>query len=589
MMKTYSKISINAFLPKSVVGFVIRLLSPLIDRLLGLKKLQALYLKHGFIGLDKQDFSLKMISLLKITIKGEQALLEKVPKTGRFIIVCNHPYGMIEGVIIAYMLSKVRPDTKVVANVGLKILKELQSYFIFTNPLNPKSAINQSALKSCFTHLENEGLLIVFPAGRVSSYQEDKKTICDAPWNRLAASLAIKTKSPVLPVFISGQNSPLFHKLGQIHFRFRLLMLVRELLKMKSKSICFLAHKSITPDQYPHFNSPNHLNDFFRLQCYLSQVQKEDNSAFDQKPNDLIAEVDSQLISPEISALDNKQNLINYHHFSVYYAQPDQIPNTLREITRLRELTFRLQNEGSGQACDTDKFDKTYTHLFVFDHDQKRIVGAYRMGKTDKLLNEGGLASLYLSKVFHFEKSAFNISQPCLELGRSFINPRYQNSFYGLLLLWRGICTFVHQHPQYNILYGTVSLSTTYHPLSISLISKALNKKSHFMHSKEPYQYYKNAELEDYFSKYDVEISQLTQLIQVIEKDKKTLPILVKHYHKMGADFHCLGVDTSFNNTPALLLRVDLKNAPDKLLNLYLGKEKKIEFLNNVKDKSKKD
>lgn len=583
-MTVHSKISINTFLPKSALGFFIGIFSPLIDRLLGLKKLQSLYLKHGFSGLNKQAFSLKLISTLGITINGEKTLLSKIPEKGRFIIVCNHPYGMIEGVIIAYCLTKIRPDTKIVANVGLKIINELQDYFIFTNPLNPKSAINQSALKSCFTHLENEGLLVIFPAGRVSSYQEDKKIICDAPWNRLAASLAIKTKSPVLPLFISGQNSPLFYLLGKIYYRFRLLMLVRELLKLKNHTIDLLANNVITTDQYHHFSSPQHLNDFFRLQCYLNLHKPIDKSVSSVKQDNVIEEVCGILISKELSLLNTKQALLKYHDFSVYYAQHDQIPHTLKEITRLREITFRLLDEGSGNSCDSDEFDKSYTHLFVFDHKKQKIAGSYRIGLTDKLIPNKGASALYLSKVFSFEDTAFNLNRPCLELGRSFISPSYQKSFYGLLLLWRGICAFAHQHPQYRTLYGTVSLSTHYHPLSVSLISKALNKKSAFVKAKAPYLHDEDVELDDYFNKYKVDITQLSLLIQAIEKDKKTLPILAKHYHNMGAQFHCLGIDKQFNNTPGLLLQVDLAHSPDKLLNLYFGKEKKIEYLNYPHD-----
>ena len=582
MAASSSTISIKAFLPTSRLGRFISIFSSLFDRLLGLSKLQQLYLQHGFSGLDKQRFSLKLLSILGITFKGDQTLLSKIPSKGRFIVVCNHPYGMIEGVAIAYLLSTIRPDTKVVANVGLKILKELQDYFIFTNPLNSKSVINQQALKSCFAHLENDGLLVIFPAGRVSTYQDNENEITDAPWNRLSASLAIKTKSPVLPVFISGQNSKLFHQLGRIYFRLRLLMLVRELLKLKNHCIEFSANNPITPDQYHHFKSPQHLNDFFRLQCYLNQHKTEPpTQSLKSKP--LISEVNGDLILDEILQLDQTQTLLNYHHFTVYYSEYEQIPQTLREITRLRELTFRLLNEGSGEECDSDEFDKTYIQLFVFDHKEKKIVGAYRIGRTDKLLKSADKSALYLSNVFQFDKTAFNIKHPCLELGRSFINPDYQKSFYGLLLLWRGICTFAFKHPQYRTLYGTVSLSTHYHPLSITLISKALNKKSSFVKARVPYQHINNTELDNYFNKYKVDITQLSLLIQAVEKDRKTLPILAKHYHKMGAEFHCLGLDAHFNNTPGLLLRVDLPKSPDKLLNLYFGKENKKAYLEYAK------
>ena len=128
----------------------------------------------------------------------------KLPKIGPCIVVCNHPYGMVEGVVIAELLTEFRSDTKVMANVGLKVFKEINDYFIFANPLKAKSAINTSAIKQCFSHIYNDGLLVVFPAGRVSFFQSEKQRITDGEWNPLAVQIANKTGAPILPVFISG-------------------------------------------------------------------------------------------------------------------------------------------------------------------------------------------------------------------------------------------------------------------------------------------------------------------------------------------------------------------------------------------------
>lgn len=577
MNNTPSQISLSYFMPKTMIGKLSNLTTPFLDRLFGIKKLQKLYLNNGFAGLEKQQFTLKLLKVLGVTVEGEDALKKKIPKTGRFIVVCNHPYGMIEGVIIARLLTSIRPDTKVMANIGLTLFKEIQDYFIFANPLNPKSAINQQAIKSCFQHLENDGLLVIFPAGSVSSFQQDKQVICDAPWNRLSASLARKTQTPVLPLFISGQNSDRFHQLGAIYYRFRLMMLVREMLKLKGKTIQLLSNDIVPVSQFEHFKNSQHLNDYFRLQCYLNQ-SKTTKEELTQDLNPIQIEQDSENIKQELDALPAKNILVNYRHFSVYYAQYEQIPYTLKEITRLREITFREQHEGSGLECDKDDFDKTYTHLFVFDHQAEKIVGAYRMGRTDILLKQGGTSALYLSQIFEFKKDAFNLQTPSLELGRSFISPAYQNSFYALLLLWKGICAFVYSHPQYRTLYGTVSLSQKYQALSITLINKTLNQQTTSIQAHHEYKNIHNAEIEDYFKKYKLTLPLLSSLVKGIEEDKKDIPILLKHYHKMGAEFHSLGIDNQFNSTPGFLLSVDLANAPDKLLNLYFGIEEKISY-----------
>ncbi|WP_413700114.1 hypothetical protein ACLKMH_23045 [Psychromonas sp. KJ10-10] len=127
MNNTPSQISLSYFMPKTIVGQLANLVTPLLDRLFGIKKLQKLYLKHDFAGLEKQAFTLKLLKVLGVTVEGEDALINKIPKTGRFIVVCNHPYGMIEGVIIARLLTAIRPDTKVMANIGLTLLRKFKT------------------------------------------------------------------------------------------------------------------------------------------------------------------------------------------------------------------------------------------------------------------------------------------------------------------------------------------------------------------------------------------------------------------------------------------------------------------------------
>ena len=237
-------------------------------------------------------------------------------------------------------------------------------------------------------------------------------------------------------------------------------------------------------------------------------------------------------------------------------------------------MTFRTLNEGSGEPIDTDKYDATYMHLFIFDHKNEEIIGAYRIGLTDVLLASGSSDALYLSQMFNFEDSFVNHQQPCMEMGRSFIIEAHQNSFHGLLLLWKGIGAFVCQHPQYRILYGTVSLSKVYDPRSVSLINEVMVTKTAGVSAKSKFCGKVHPEVIDYIIKHGTSIDELSMLVKALELDEKDIPILLKQYHKLGAKFHCLAMDENFNQTPGLLLSVDLPKAPDKLLKLYLGQGK---------------
>ena len=553
---------------------VIKFLGPLIDRITGLNKLQHLYRQHQFSGLDKQTFSTKLLQVLGVQILGSDNILDKIPEHGRCIVVCNHPYGMIEGIIIANLLTQKRPDTKIMANVGLQVFKEIQDYFIFADPLKPKSPINNVAIKQCFKHLKNDGVLVLFPAGRVSFYQKDQKIISDGDWNRLTVQLMNRTASPILTVFISGTNSKLFHRMGRIYYRFRLLMLAREMLKLDHHTIKLLSTNIMNAEQFSEFKDKKMINDVVRLQCYLNDERYIIPWQIDEQPSvmaELIAPSDKTLMQSELANLSEQQHLLDYRSFSVYYAYQRQAPQCIREITRLREQTFRDENEGSGQSCDTDKFDETYMHLFIFDNKNNEIIGAYRIGLTDQLLKSGDQSSLYLSQMFNFSANFINQQQPCMEMGRSFIVKAHQHSFYGLLLLWKGIGAFVCQNPQYRTLYGTVSLSKLYDPRSITLINKIMVTDTDAVHPKIAFENSIHPELVSFLTKHTVTAEQLSSLVKGIEQDSKDIPILLKQYHKLGAVFHCLGIDGNFNTTPGLLLSVDLPKAPDKLLKLYLG------------------
>jgi putative hemolysin len=572
--KPYSDLRLAAMAPNTFFGTILKLFGPLLDRLLGINKLRTLYESSDLPGLDKQEFSKKLLNTLGVHVVGADKILTKIPQHGRCIVVCNHPYGMIEGVIIAHLLTTFRSDTKIMANVGLKMFKEIKDFFIFANPLKPKAAINISAIKQCFRHVNHNGLLVIFPAGRVSFFQKDKQRITDGDWNRLAINIATKTETPILPVFISGTNSKLFHNMGRIYYRFRLLMLIREMFKLQTHNIALNANNLITIKQLSKFKSIDKMNDFVRLQCYLNDENYftpwlEDDQQISFK--DIIPMADKAVMKTEISELPNEQHLLDFKSFSVYYGYQKQMPLCVQEITRLREITFRTLDEGSGETCDTDRFDATYMHLFIFDNINEEIIGAYRIGQTDLLLKDGDVSQLYLSQMFTFEAEFINQHQPCLEMGRSFIIDAHQKSFYALLLLWRGIGAFVCQNPQYRTMYGTVSLSKVYDPRSVALINEVMVTDSNGVSAKVPFEGVLHPEVKDFLNTQRVELKHLSTLVMAIEKDGKGIPVLLKQYHKLGATFHCTGIDVNFNQTPGLLLSINFPEAPEKLLKIYMG------------------
>ncbi len=119
---------------------------------------------------------------------------------------------------------------------------------------------------------------------------------------------------------------------------------------------------------------------------------------------------------------------------------------------------------------DIDAFDDTYRHLVLWNHTEREVAGAYRFGLTDELLREQGPGGLYTSTLFDFRPGMLESMGPALEMGRSFIVPKYQKSYQPLLLLWRGVAQFVVNNPKYTKLFGCVSISGDYSGISRELI-----------------------------------------------------------------------------------------------------------------------
>lgn len=565
-------ISLANLIPPEKNTLSIRVLVKILDSVLGIRQMDRLYQQQQLAGLDKESFARRLLEVMNISLQGVDEMIAKIPKEGPVVIASNHPFGAIEGVILCLLIGQVRPDMKVLANQGLRLFPELSDYFIFTNPLSEKDPKNGPSIRASLKHVKAGNALLIFPAGRVSYYRAEKGRISEHEWNRVVARLVQSANAQYMPVFVDGKNSPMFYRLGRVYFRLRMLMLARELLNKRNAKVALYAGNSIKASQLDSHQTLDTQAQMCRLLSYAQDPAWRStwpaDKVTDMQP--LAEEAKGNIIEAEITALPAQQHLLDHKDFAVYFGYQSQLPATVAEIARLREKVFREHNEGSGEPLDTDHFDATYTHLFVINRSEKRIIGAYRMGRSDVLLKDGNIDNLYLSRMFRFEPDFVNRTSPSLEMGRSFLIPEYQRSFQGLYLLWRGIGAFVCKFPHYRTLYGTVSLSKLYDPRSVALIQQALVTPTDKVAPYAEFDFAVHPEMKDFAAKHDL-APHLSALLGSIEADGKDIPILAKHYMKLGAKFHCLGIDRNFNDTPGLLLSVDLPAAPEKLLKLYLA------------------
>jgi Acetyltransferase (GNAT) domain len=275
--------------------------------------------------------------------------------------------------------------------------------------------------------------------------------------------------------------------------------------------------------------------------------------------------------------------LIESAGYSVYCAPSAEIPNTLREIGRLREISFREAGEGTGRSLDLDRFDRCYLHLFIWHAKAREIVGAYRLIGTDKIRAR---RDLYTSTLFRFRPGLLENFHPALELGRSFVRPEYQKSAVALLLLWKGIGRFVARNPRYRILFGPVSISREYNPAARDVMVSFLREhcgNPELSALVEPKRQPRARRLTAcdtrLLGSLVADVEELSDVVADLEPDGKGVPVLVRQYLNLGGQLLAFNVDADFSDVVDGLVVVDLRKMPRPLLDRYLGKESAAEFL----------
>lgn len=290
--------------------------------------------------------------------------------------------------------------------------------------------------------------------------------------------------------------------------------------------------------------------------------------------------ISTDLVEREIRALPRDQQLVESGRFVVVQAHEHQIPACVREVGRLREITFRAAGEGTGRSLDLDACDRSYRHLLLFDREASVIAGAYRFAPTDEIVPVFGVEGLYTSTLFRIDPRLFEALGPSLELGRSFVRLEYQRGYAPLLLLWRGLSAFVAANPRYRILFGAVSVSATYAAFSRELLATvlgrppALHPLASFVEPRNPLRPRRGVRSAlDRFGASIEDASDLAAIVSDVEADAKGLPVLLREYLKLGGRLLGWSVDRTFASALDGLIAVDLPHADPRLLGLYMGRE----------------
>ena len=561
-----------------------RSMEGLLERLFSLQHLERLY--RGLApSSNEQEFLRQIFETFNIKYEVDAGELGRIPASGPLVVVANHPFGAIEGVILVAMLAQVRPDVKVVANFVLQRIPELRDRFIAVNPFGGKAATrsNVRPMKEALQWLKQDGCLAVFPAGEVSHLKPGRKAVSDPPWSPSIGRLIQLARAPMQSVYFHGANSLLFQFAGMVHPLLRTALLPRELIRRANATIPIRIGKPIAWQKLKDMDDAKALIDYLRLRTYMLRNTSVPRQVRTMPALDTagvarpIEPVSPEAMLHEVAAIPAHQLLVENGAMQVYYAGAKQIPNVLQEIGRLREVTFRAVGEGTGKAIDLDLYDSFYLHLFIWNQQDEEIVGAYRLGQADRIMAKQGIVGLYSHSLFNYSRQLVGQLNPALELGRSFVRMEYQKSFAPLMLLWKGIGQYVVLNPGYRKLFGPVSISSDYQPLSQQLLveflraNNSLPKLARLVKPRRPFKA-RAAGWHD--GKLQLEsIEGVGDLIAEIEQDEKGVPILLKQYLKLGGQVLEFNVDDRFNNALDGLIMVDLLATERRTLAKYMGRD----------------
>ncbi|MGO3909921.1 lysophospholipid acyltransferase family protein [Huaxiibacter chinensis] len=483
--------------------------------------------------------------------------LEQIPEHGPLVIMANHPTGTLDGLALLYAVSRVRRDVKVVTNRMLTHLEPLSSLFIPVDNIGGKTA--KTAFAQMEQQLHQSGVLIFFPAGEVS--RPTRKGIRDKKWHTGFIKLANKFRAPLLPVHIQAHNSLLFYASTLVSSTLPMLLLMQQMFRRQHSNLPIKIGQQIA---WNSWYSATHSSREMAGQCRQHVIRLGKGLPGLFKTESAIARPeDRATLKRALAQAECLGKTSDGKSIFLWQRNGEEDVPILRELGRLREVAFRAVGEGSGKRRDTDRYDDDYLHLILWDEEDLEIVGAYRFMPTAEQVNKHGFSGLYSHSLFHYDDKMAPILEHGIELGRSFIQPRYWGR-RGLDYLWSGIGAFLARYPHYRYLFGPVSISGGLPPDARDLLVAFYRlwfPASHpFAVSRQPYP----ASLPDVLAQFGGKdyTDDLTRLKSLLGNLGCGIPPLYKQYSELcepgGVQFIDFGSDPAFNHCVDGLVLVDL-------------------------------
>ncbi|MCW4149674.1 lysophospholipid acyltransferase family protein [Halomonas sp. 18H] len=497
---------------------------------------------------------------------------DNIPATGRVVIVANHPLGALDGLALIRMVAELRPDVCILANDLLCQVAPLCDVILPVDNLTRKGF--RRSLGRMVEALEDDRAVIVFPAGEVS--RAGPAGVRDGKWLSGFLHAARRTNAPILPVHVNGRNSSWFYGLAYLHGPLGTLMLPSEMFRQRDRQVALRVGGLIPLARFDREDLTTAVR-MKLLRKHVYRLGRGQKGVFVSEVG--IARPESrQRLREELRAArrlgvtqDGKQILL-------FDSRADSA--VMRELGRLREITFRRVGEGSGRKRDLDDFDHHYRHLILWDDQDLEIAGAYRLGEVGPILERHGAAGLYTSTIFQLDQAPWERWRHGLELGRSFVQPRYWGR-RSLEYLWVVLGAYLREHPEVRWLFGPVTIPNLMPPLARELL---VGYYRHYhgddsagIRPRAPYRLSLagEQEVERLLSGDDAQ-QDFCRLRHALQAMGAGVPALYKQYIEVaepgGARFLAFGVDAGFGYCTDGLVEVDISRLKPEKRARYIGR-----------------
>lgn len=536
--------------------FVRNLAFSLIEKFLKLNEINMFLEKNRNLrGIDFIDEFFEYLDFSYIISKKER---DRIPSEGGLIIISNHPLGGLDGLALLKLVSEVRKDVRIVVNDVLTHITNLSDHFLPVNVFN--SEIQRENYLKIGMALKNEEAVIIFPAGEVSRLTPGG--VKDGKWNKGILTFAKKFNADILPVHVSARNSVLFYLFSMIHKRASVFLLPAQLFNKRHRNILIRIGEPIC--QSTIFNSIDTAKMQLKLlKKHLYRIGRNKNGVYKTEKS-IIQPPDHKEVVKQLST----SLLLGSMHDGkeLRLVKGDNSTAVIKEIARLREITFRKIGEGTGRKLDNDISDNYYSHLVLWDPAGQDIIGAYRMGDCRKIIENHGISNLYTGTLFNFSDDFIPLLNETAELGRSFIRSHYWNT-NALDYLWQGLGAWLSLNPHIRYLVGGVSLSGAYPPEAAALIIYYFKKwysadeelavsKNRYLLSSEL-----NREISSILNSADA-ASDWQILKSKLQQFNLSVPPLFRQYTNLcepdGVRFLDFGIDPDFGNCIDGFILIDL-------------------------------